>query len=132
MKSFKAILAGCAFIVILGLLLQLLYIFVAVAYIDMAKSYPFLNDISHYFRYLVGLPVFFLLMFGGGYITANLAPENIVRNCLLVAMITMSITVLSALSYSSLTMTGMFVIILSLLSTLTGGLYWRRHQLPGY
>lgn len=128
MQNLKAIMAGCAFIVITGLLLQLVYIFVAVAYIYLAKLYPFLNDIAIYFRYLVGFPVFFILMFAGGYITADISPDYILPNCLLVAMITLSVTLLSAISYSEITLTGLVVMILSLVFTLAGGLYWRHSQ----
>lgn len=131
MRDIKAIAAGCAFIVIVGLLIQLVYIFIAVAYIYLARMYPFLNDISIYFRYLIGFPVFFMLMFAGGYITADLSPVNILRNCLLVAMITMSITVLSALSYSEITITGLVVMMMSLIFTAAGGLYWQKSHMSG-
>ena len=69
MRSLKAIIAGCVFIVVVILLMQLLYIFVAVGYNALAKGYPFLNDISGLFRYIVGIPVFVIIMFAGGYIT---------------------------------------------------------------
>ena len=45
MKSIKAIAIGSLFIIILGLVVQLAYIFLAVGYNDLAKSYPFLNEI---------------------------------------------------------------------------------------
>ncbi|MDH5472267.1 MAG: hypothetical protein OEY61_05370 [Gammaproteobacteria bacterium] len=125
MKSLKAIAAGCIFIVVAGLLLQLAYIFFAVIHVYLAKSYPLLNDIGIYFKYLIGFPVFFLLMFAGGYVTADFAPENIIRNCLLVAMITMSLSMLSALSYSEITITGLIVLFVALIATVAGGLYWR-------
>ena len=129
MRSLKAITAGCAFIIIVGLIFQLAYILTAVVYIDLAKSYPFLNDISGYFRYLIGFPVFFMLMFAGGYVTADFSPGQILPNCILVAMITMSLTTLSALSYSEITLTGLTVVVVSLISTVAGGLYWRYSQL---
>lgn len=129
MRSLKAIAAGCIFIVVVGLLLQLAYIFFAVIHVYLAKSYPFLDDLAIYFKYLIGFPVFFLLMFAGGYITADLSPEKIIPNCLLVAMITMSVSVLSALSYSEITISGLIVLFIALISTVTGGLYWRHDQL---
>ncbi|MCW8854204.1 MAG: hypothetical protein OQK76_02160 [Gammaproteobacteria bacterium] len=132
MRSLKAITAGCAFIVVMGLLIQLAYIFFAVVHIYLAKSYPFLNDVGVYFKYLIGFPVFFFLMFAGGYVTADLSPQNIIRNCLLVAMITMSFSMLSALSYSEITITGLIVLFVALISTVMGGLYWRYSQLKNH
>jgi len=129
MRSLKAIVAGSVFIIIVGLLFQLAYILSAVAYMYVAKSYPFLNDIAVYFKYLIGFPVFFMLMFAGGYITADLSPRQILPNCLLVALITMSLTMLSALSYSEMTVTGVIVLLVAVVSTLTGGWYWQHEQL---
>ena len=131
MRSLKAIAAGCAFIIIVGLLFQLAYILAAVGYMSVAKSYPFLNDISVYFKYLIGFPAFFMLMFAGGYITADISPRQILRNCLLVAVITMGLTMLSALSYSEITITGFIVLLVAVVSTLAGGWYWQHEQLPG-
>jgi hypothetical protein len=73
MKSIKAIVVGSVFIIVAILLLQLLYIFVAVGYNVLAKDFPFLNDIAGSFRYIVGIPIFIATMFVGGYITANIA-----------------------------------------------------------
>ena len=125
MKSIKAIAIGCVFIILSGLLVQLAYIFIAVGYIYLAKSYPFLNDIAIYFRYIIGFPVLFSILFAGGYITADFSPDHVLRNCLMVAMLTMSLTVLSALSYSEITVTGFVVMVMSLFLTVAGGLYQR-------
>ena len=78
MKSIKAIAAGSLFIIVVILFLQLAFIFIAVAYHALAKDYAFLNDISGYFRYLIGIPVFMVIMFVGGYITANIATVSTV------------------------------------------------------
>lgn len=73
MKSLKAIIAGAVFIIVVILLLQLVYIFIAVAYNALAADYPLLNDIAGSFRYIIGIPVFVATMFAGGYITASIA-----------------------------------------------------------
>ncbi len=82
MKSIKAIAAGSLFIIVVILFLQLAYIFIAVAYNALAKDYSFLNDISTYFRYFIGIPVFMVIMFVGGFITANIAREKVWLHCL--------------------------------------------------
>jgi len=130
MKYIKAILAGSLFIIVIGLVLQLVFIFAAVGYNELAKMWPDLNDFRIYFRYLLGMPIYILLMFLGGYITAAISKQHVYLNCLIVALITIAITITSALSYSDLTVSGVVVIVLSLLGTLAGGAYWARHNSP--
>lgn len=126
MRSIKAIIAGCAFIIIVILLLQLVYIFIAVGYNALAKDYPLLHDISGSFRYLVGIPAFIAVMFVGGYITADISGSKVIPHCLAVGFITAGGMIYSALEYSSLTMTGIVVFVLALAATTAGGLYWQK------
>jgi len=126
MRSIKAVVVGSLFIIIVGLLVQLAYVFLAVGYTSLAKSYPFLNDISIYFRYLIGIPVFFLVMFIGGYITADLAKHKALLHCLVVAFITIGVMMISALDNMQLTVSGLVISVLALASTLAGGWYWQR------
>ena len=126
MRSIKAVVGGSLFIVIVGLLVQLAYVFLAVGYTSLAKTYPFLNDISIYFRYLIGIPVFFLIMFIGGYITADLAKHKALLHCLVVAFITIGVMMFSALENMQVTVSGLVISALALASTLAGGWYWQR------
>ena len=130
MKSLKAIVAGSAFIIIVILFLQLAYIFVAVAYNALAKDFLFLNEISGYFRYLVGIPVFMATMFAGGYITAHIANMDTYVKTWLHSLVVGSITVggmmYSAMVNSSLTLTGIVVIVLALIATAAGSYYWQK------
>lgn len=130
MRSVKAIVIGSVFILAAISFLGLIYIFIAVAYNSLATDFPFLNDITGIFRYLVGLPVFILTMFTGGYITASIAnmPGNIkvLFHCLAVGLITVGGMMYSAMDYSSLTISGIIVIILALSASSAGGLYWLR------
>jgi hypothetical protein len=126
MRSLKAIAAGCVFIFIVVLLIQLANIFIAVGYNSLAKNYPFLKDISGYFRYVIGIPVFSTVMFTGGYITASLAKEQVLLHCVIVAILTIAGTLFPVLQDSELTTTGMVVIVLILVATTSGGLYWQK------
>jgi hypothetical protein len=126
MRSLKAIVAGSLFIIIVSLLIELAYIFLAVGYNSLAKSYPWLSEISIYFRYLIGIPVLFLIMFIGGYITADLARQKVLLHCLLVAVITNGLMMASALENRELTLSGLVVSALAVASTLSGGWYWQR------
>ena len=130
MRSLKAILAGSVFIVVVILLLQLAYIFVAVGYNALAVDYPFLNDIVGWVRYLVGIPVFIVVMFVGGYITASIADLNdsvyVLLHCLVVGAITVGSMMYSAMENASLTIAGVVVTSMALTATSAGGLYWLR------
>ena len=129
MRSIKAIAAGCLFIIIVILLIQLLYVFIAVGYNALAKDYPFLNDISGAFRYIIGIPVLIVVMFIGGYLTANIANMQarmkVLLHCISVGFITAGGMMYSALENTSLTLTGIVVFILALVATSAGGLYWQ-------
>ncbi len=128
MRSIKAIVIGSLFIIIIGLILQLAYVFLAVGYNDLAKSFPLLNTIGIYLRYLIGIPVIFLITFIGGYITADIARKRVLLHCLIVALLTVGLMTFSALEQAELTLSGFAVFILALASTLAGGLFWQKGQ----
>ncbi len=131
MRTILAIIAGCAFIVITILLLQLVYIFVAVAYNALAKDYPFLNEIVGSFRYVIGIPIFIVTMFVGGYITASIADikaaSRVWLHSIVVGLITSGGMIYPTLENSDITITGIVVLLLALVATMGGGLYWQRN-----
>lgn len=130
MRSIKAIFVGSVFIVVVTLILQLAYIFIAVGYHALTADFPFLKDITYLFRYIVGIPVFMITMFAGGYITANIANMRtnikVWFHCMAVGLLTVGAMMYSALENSSLTLTGIVVIVLALSATSAGGFYWSR------
>lgn len=130
MKSIQAIVAGCAFVIIVILLMQLLYIFIAVGYNALANDFPWLKDITGIFRYLIGIPVFVAVMFAGGYITANVVEKKdrvtVLLHCVAVAIITAGGMLYSAMENASLTVTGIVVFVLALTASSVGGLYWQK------
>ena len=126
MRSIKAIVAGSLFIIVVILLMQLAYIFIAVGYNSLAHHYPFLNEISGYFRYFIVIPVFLVIMFFGGYITADITNTRVLLHCIAVGIITAGGTIWLALQNSNLTLTGILIFILALAATLAGGLHWKR------
>lgn len=127
-RSIKAIIAGSAFIFAVLFALGLLYIFIAVGYNSLSANFPFLNDITGLFRYLIAIPLFIATMFAGGYITAGVANVRtnikVLFHCLTVGLITVGVMMYSALEYSSLTLTGIVIIILALSASSAGGFYW--------
>ena len=130
MRSIKAIVVGSVFILAVLFLLGLIYIFMAVGFNSLAADFQFLNDITGLFRYLIGIPVFLLTMFAGGYITASIA--NMQTNlkvwfhCFTVGLISIGGMMYSSMEYSSLTSSGIVLIILALSASSAGGFYWLR------
>lgn len=124
--------SGSVFVFVAILLLQLMYIFAAVAYKSLTADFPFLDDIAIVFRYLVGIPVVMLTVFAGGYLTANIADMNdntkIGLNCLAVGLVTVSSMMYSALENASMSITGVVVSVLALISTVAGGFYWKKNS----
>ncbi len=131
MRALKAIFVGCVFILVTVLVLQLVYIFVAVGYNAVAQDYPVLNDIVGIFRYLVGIPIFIMTMFAGGYLTANVAAmktrTNVLLLCMSVGFITAGGMIYPTLKGSALTITGIVVFILAIVAAAAGGLYWNKN-----
>lgn len=132
MRSLKAIFAGSAFIVVVFLVIQLAYVFIAVGYNALASDFPVLKDISVLFRYIVGLPVLVVVMFLGGYITADIANIKshlkVWLHCLIVGIMTAGAMMYSALENSNITLTGIVVVILALSASSAGGFYWLRES----
>jgi len=128
MRSLKAIAAGCLFIIAVILLMELAFIFIAVAYNSLAKGYPLLNEVSGTFRYIFGIPVFAVIMFFGGYVTATIARSAVLLHCITVGLLTTSGMMYSALENSELTFTGVVVFLLSVVATAAGGLYWQSNN----
>ena len=126
MNSVKAIVTGIIFIIVALLMMQLAYLLIAVGYNSLAKSYPFLNDISGIFRYLIVIPVVLGIMFAGGYITADIASSNVLTHSLLVGIITSGGSLWMALENADLTVTGAVISIMMLVLTAAGGLYWQK------
>jgi len=130
MRSIKAIVVGSLFVIVVFIILQLAYVFIAIGYNALAVDFPFLKDISGIFRYLLALPLLMITMFIGGYITADIA--NVHTNikvwfhCFAVAFISVGGMMYSALKNSSLTLMGITVIILALIASFAGGFYWLR------
>jgi len=126
MKSIYAIVVASLFIVVVTIVFQLAYVLIAVEYNTLAKSFAVLNEIRGVFRYLVGIPVYMLIMFFGGYIAADIARTKVLLHCLVVGFITVGGMLWLAMENNELTLSGMVVFVLSLAATMAGGWYWLR------
>ena len=125
-NSIKAIIAGVLFIVIATLLMQLLFILLAVAYNEIANELIFLKNIKWIFKYLLGIPVFMTIMFLGGYITTSIAKVKPIINSIIVGLIVIPIMMLSALANAELTLTGVIFNMIMIAAIVLGGLFAAR------
>jgi len=125
-NNIKAIFAGVVFIVIATLLMQLLFILLAVAYNHVADNYSFLKEFKWIFRYLLGIPVFVGIMFLGGYITTYISktkPIKSIINTAIVGLIVMTSMMWSALVNAELTITGAMISVSMIVIIILGGLF---------
>lgn len=129
MNSIKAITAGIVFIIVATLLMQLAYLFIAVSYNSLAKSYPYLNEISGIFRYLTTISVFIMIMFAGGYLTAMIVETRVLIHSFIVGFITTAGMMWMALENANFTTTGIIINSLMLIATTLGGFYWSKRNI---
>ncbi len=128
MNSIKAIISGIVFILTAVLIMQLAYLFIAAGFHKLARDYPAVNDYSFIFRYLIAIPLLLIIMFIGGYLTALISKRHIIVNTLIVAVLTVGISLWSALQNAEITMAGIIVNSLMLAATLGGGLFWLKRD----
>ena len=126
MNSLKAIAAGIFFVIVATLVLQLVFIMVAVGYNNLAIYYDFLNNIATVLKYVVIFPVIFGVMFLGGYITANLSDSHTMIHCAVVGLISSTGFLWLALENAELSIVGIVLVIVMFIATLLGGIYSKR------
>lgn len=127
MQSLKSLLAGFFYIVILGLVIQLIFMFLAMGYTELTKAHPWVSTFGGYVGYAVGIVVYFLLMASGGIITASLAKTNILAHCLIVGASTTLLSVLSSQNNDELNTLSLVFVIMGIAFTIAGGEYWKKN-----
>ena len=130
MKSVKAILIGGGFIVISLLLIQLVYLFVVVGYNYLIREYGFEMGMSESIGSVIWGGVYLLVMFYGGYITAEYSESQALAHSALVGVLVTAIMVAMALQNTQLTLTGVVLAIASVAITVAGGIYSRSSEKP--
>lgn len=128
MKHLKAFLAGFFFIVIFGLCIQLVFMFLAMGYVELVKVYPWVKTFGGYVSYFVGIAVYFLLMAIGGFLTASIVKKNLVVMCFLVGISSTGLSVLSLQNFSEYTVFSIIFVVSGVLFTSWGGWYWKQVQ----
>lgn len=126
MQSLKSLLAGFFYIIILGLIIQLIFMFLAMGYTELTKAHPWVSVFGGYVGYAAGVIVYFLLMASGGLLTAVLAKKNILIHCFIVGSSTTLLSVLSSQNNDELTYLSLIFVVAGIFFTLAGGEYWKR------
>lgn len=126
-QSIKAVLTGALFIIIASLAMKVAYVFLASVYHNISINYPFLNEVNVFFRYLLAIPVFILIMFIGGYLTAGIARRKTILHSFIVGVVTSILMMIVATSSAAgITTTNLITYLVMMLSTTAGGFYWKR------
>ncbi len=129
MNSLKAIASGIFFVIVATLVLQLVFIMVAVGYNSLATSYPWLHNIATVLKFASVFPAIFGVMFLGGYITGNLAASKIMIHCAVVGLISSVAFLWLALENAELNVVGIILVIVMFIATLLGGVYSNRETI---
>ncbi|MDF1528731.1 MAG: hypothetical protein P1R74_06340 [Sedimenticola sp.] len=121
--SWKALLAGSIFILIFGLVMQLVFVSFAAGQMILAQHFPDWTKLTRAAVYALGLLLFFFTMALGGYITARIATRKIMLHGTLVALLTGGVSFAQSLSVGGLTLFGALFFILGIPFTLVGCWY---------
>ena len=125
-QNIKAIFAGIVFIVVSTMLIQLVFVLLAVAYNSFAIEFVFLKDIQWVFKYLFGIPIFLAVMFVGGSITASIAMSKSIINSTIVGSVVVIGMMWSALANAELTLSGGVINLVMITAVICGGIYSKK------
>jgi hypothetical protein len=128
MISWKALLAGCATILVLGLLVQLAFIFVVVGFNAVAASWPPLVPWGRPLAYVSGTLVYFGIMSTAGYLTAEIARRHVLLHALITGSLVTGASLLLSLGSGKLTVMSLAFFLSGIVFTLSGALLWRRRR----
>lgn len=128
MISWKALLAGSATILVLGLLVQLAFIFVVVGFNAIAASWPPLAPWGRPLAYVSGALVYFGIMSTAGYLTAEIARRHVLLHTLITGSLVTGASLLLSLGGGKLTVMSLAFFLSGMVFALTGGLLWQRRR----
>ena len=126
--SFKALITGIISIVIMGLVLQLIFLLLATSYADLLKLHPELTTAGSVVSYGVGIIGYFFIMSFGGYITANFAKHRIYTHCLIVSGTVIGFSLITSVRSDHFTYMSVIFAVSGIIFTYVGGRYWLKHS----
>ena len=127
-NSIKSIIGGFLAIIVMGLIAQLIFLFVGVGYFSLVKTFPSLSFISEFTTILL-FAVTTVVAFIGGLFTAKLARQAVALHCLIVGSMAGALTLVpSLINGYEITINGIVFLIIFIVATIAGGLYWKKQQ----
>ena len=128
MISFKALLIGVASMIFLGLIFELVFLFIDVGYNSLMKSYPDIIIFRQGFYYLIVAAGLFGVMFTGGFLTSIYAKKYSRLHSIVVAAITCGIALYATTSSYELTLLSVLFIVVSIGFALLGNIAWQKNN----
>ena len=128
MNNIKAIFGGFFAIIFMGLLAQLIFLFIGMGYFSLVKKFPSLSFLAETTTFLL-FAITAVVAFLGGMLTANLSRKAVAINCFVVGSMVGTLTLVPTLINDyEITVNGVLLLMVFLLATVAGGLYWKKHK----
>ena len=128
MIHWKALLAGVATIIVLGLLAQMIFLFFVTGLTILLKSHPLYTEYGRAISLAFGVPLFFLVMGIGGYVTAHYSREKVIVYGAVVGAIATGFSLVPSLMTGKLVLAGVLFLLAGVVFTALGSLMWQRRN----
>ena len=125
MIHWKALLAGVATIIVLGLLAQMIFLFFVTGLTVLLKSHPLYTEYGRVISLAFGVPLFFLVMGIGGYVTALYSREKVIVYGAVVGAIATGFSLVPSLMTGKLMLAGVLFLLAGVAFTALGSLIWK-------
>ena len=122
--NWKALLAGSATIIFLGLLLQLIFLLAATGYTVVIREHPQWQTFGTVLAYALGILGYFIIMSIGGYIAANIARRHVYRHAILIGAMTTGLSLISSIQAGNITLTSISFVVAGIGFTMIGAYFW--------
>ncbi|MCW8935672.1 MAG: hypothetical protein OQK98_13180 [Gammaproteobacteria bacterium] len=126
MISIKALLISIVTMIFLGLIFELIFLFVDIGYNSLIKSYPFTESFRQAFNYLFVLFGLFFIMSTGGYLTALYAKKYVVAHSVFSASVICGIALYATSSGYDFTLMSVLFVIIGIAFSLYGSRAYRK------
>jgi len=128
LNTFKAVSLGVITIFILGLVNQLVLIMSSVGYNSLVKIAPAFSPWSQTFTYVLAGIGFFIVMAGGGLVTAMAAVEKAYTKAIIASILGSSISLYLSLKDEIFTPIALFFVLFGISSSMVGCWMWKKYE----
>ncbi|MCB1829412.1 MAG: hypothetical protein H6964_18070 [Chromatiaceae bacterium] len=128
MINWKALSAGIAVVIVLGLIMQLAFTSVIVRQMELNRNYPDYSGVINTLPYLVGFGGYFVVMVAGGFVTASIALNRVVLNASIVGVATAGLSLWFSISKGEINLMSLIFFALGVVFCIAGALFWRMRR----